>query len=119
MKALSIQQPWAWAIVVGGKDIENRDWYTNIRGRILVHCGKQFDFGAVAFLEEMGLHVPSDLPTGGIVGSIEIIDCVNKHDSKWFFGEYGFVLKNPVVLPFTSYRGQLGFFEITDGEFKC
>jgi hypothetical protein len=26
MKALSIRQPWAWAILNAGKDIENRDW---------------------------------------------------------------------------------------------
>ena len=24
MKALTVQQPWAWAIVHGGKDVENR-----------------------------------------------------------------------------------------------
>lgn len=27
--ALSIRQPWAWAIVYAGKDIENRTWPTN------------------------------------------------------------------------------------------
>ena len=26
MKALSIRQPWAWAILHAGKDVENRDW---------------------------------------------------------------------------------------------
>lgn len=26
MKALSIRQPWAWAILNAGKDVENRDW---------------------------------------------------------------------------------------------
>jgi|SRR5579872_5573590 len=26
MKALSIRQPWAWAILYAGKDVENRDW---------------------------------------------------------------------------------------------
>ncbi len=26
MKALSIRQPWAWAIVNAGKTVENRDW---------------------------------------------------------------------------------------------
>ena len=28
MKALTIKQPWAWAIIHAGKDIENRDWVT-------------------------------------------------------------------------------------------
>ena len=31
--ALSIRQPWAWLIVNGYKDIENRDWKTHYRGR--------------------------------------------------------------------------------------
>jgi hypothetical protein len=26
MKVLSIRQPWAWAILYAGKDVENRDW---------------------------------------------------------------------------------------------
>lgn len=37
MKALSIQQPWAWLIVNGYKDVENRDWNTKFRGRFYVH----------------------------------------------------------------------------------
>ena len=40
MKALSIRQPWAWLIVNGFKDIENRTWPTKFRGRVLVHASK-------------------------------------------------------------------------------
>ncbi len=29
MKALSIRQPWAWAILHAGKDVENRSWRPN------------------------------------------------------------------------------------------
>ena len=39
LKAPSIRQPWAWLIVNGYKDIENRDWTTNFRGRVYVHTG--------------------------------------------------------------------------------
>lgn len=35
MIALSIRQPWAWHILHSGKDIENRDWPTKFRGRVL------------------------------------------------------------------------------------
>jgi hypothetical protein len=116
MKALSVQQPWAWAIIYGGKDIENRDWYTPFRGRVLVHCGKKMSLGDVYYIEgNYGVTLPKDLPRGGIIGSVEIVDCVKQSKSKWFFGEYGFVLRNPIALPFTPYRGQLGFFEVSDG----
>ena len=40
MKALSIRQPWAWLIVNGHKDIENRQWRTHFRGKIYVHAAK-------------------------------------------------------------------------------
>lgn len=40
MKALSIRQPWAWAILHTGKSVENRDWYTEYRGRVLLHASK-------------------------------------------------------------------------------
>ena len=40
MKALSIRQPWAWLIIHAGKDVENRTWCTNYRGRFLVHAAK-------------------------------------------------------------------------------
>ena len=32
MKILSVRQPWAWLIVAGHKDIENRKWRTSYRG---------------------------------------------------------------------------------------
>ena len=34
---LSIRQPWAWLIVNGYKDIENRTWSTRFRGKVLIH----------------------------------------------------------------------------------
>lgn len=33
MKALTVCQPWAWAIVHHTKRIENRSWETMYRGR--------------------------------------------------------------------------------------
>lgn len=43
IKALSVRQPWAWAIIHGGKDIENRSWQAvnhglNVRGRVAIHA---------------------------------------------------------------------------------
>ena len=112
MKTLSIRQPWAWAILNAGKDIENRTWPTKIRGRIFIHAPLKTDWNGVVDLEEkFGIKQSGFFLTGGIVGSIEIVDCVKKSESKWFDGPYGFVLANPHPLPFTPVRGQLGFFE--------
>ncbi len=113
MKAFSIRQPWAYAILKLQKDIENRDWRTNFRGRVLLHTGKKIDKGGIGDLVDMGMcGLPKIYKTGGIIGSVEIVDCVSESNSKWFFGRYGFVLRNAAPLPFMPYRGQLGFFEV-------
>jgi hypothetical protein len=125
--ALSIRQPWAWAILSGGKDIENRDWTTNFRGTIAVHASKElskdeisaFSFCAGDILSPEKWQEFSDLiesrkmPTGAILGTVEIADCIRKSDSPWFFGDFGFVLKNPKPLKSPiAIGGKLKFWEV-------
>jgi len=122
MKALSIRQPWAHFILHYGKDIENRNWPTKVRGRILIHAAKGMtlnEFEDACECAEIDAEIPqaanllpTDFERGGIVGSVEIIDCVTKSDSPWFYGEYGFVLRNPRYIPFIPYKGKLGFFYV-------
>jgi hypothetical protein len=124
MLALSIRQPWAWMIIHGSKDIENRDWPTKFRGRVLVHASKGMtrdEWGSAwAFAHGSGIGPKAleagvnavNIERGGIVGSVEIVDCVSESESRWFVGRYGFVLRDPQVLPFTPWRGQLGFFDV-------
>ena len=38
MKVIVIRQPWAWLIVHGYKDIENRSWRTRYRGTLLIQA---------------------------------------------------------------------------------
>jgi hypothetical protein len=121
--ALSIRQPWAWLIIHAGKDIENRDWPTRYRGPILVHAGKGMtrDEYDDALQTQLGVSQAAgilpkfeDLERGGFVGSVEIVDCVTRSSSPWFFGRYGFVLANPKPLPFVPYKGQLSLFSVPD-----
>ena len=118
---LSIRQPWAWLIVNGWKNIENRDWPTRVRGRILIHASKSMikaDYNAcILFVSGFApnliasIPLPAQLEQGGIVGEAVILDCVTRHDSEWFTGEYGFVLDQQKPLPFQPYKGSLGFFK--------
>ena len=55
---------------------------------------------------------PKQLQRGGIVGSVDIADCVQRSDSPWFQGKFGFVLRDQKILPFHPCRGQLGFFRL-------
>ena len=40
IRALSVRQPWAWAIAVGGKAVENRTRGTRYRGLLAIHASK-------------------------------------------------------------------------------
>lgn len=122
-------QPWAWLIVNGYKDIENRDWKPwnpglKFRGRVLIHAGKKIDkdtgFGDLVLA---GRHpitgeplpdVVSSFETGGIVGAATIVDVVTESESPWFYGTYGLVIKDARPLPFVPCKGQLGFFNVPD-----
>ena len=120
---LSIRQPWVELIFNHGKDIENRDWRTNVRGKILLHAAKtnnktqisdalQWCKQAVGVSPEID---PAVIPFGCIVGHVDLVDCVEQSESPWFVGEFGFVLRNPVAFAKPiPYRGQLGFFDVPD-----
>lgn len=125
MKALSIRQPWAWLIVHGYKDIENRDWPTHFRGRFLIHAGKTMrraDYDeAVDFARSLNpcrkcIPIPAfdDLPRGGFVGLADLVRCTDSHASPWFTGPFGFVLANAQPMEFRPGRGRLGFFSASD-----
>lgn len=120
MKALSIRQPWAWLIVHGYKDVENRSWSTDYRGLVLIHAGKTLDPRFDEIREDI-LAEGGDIPDrraierGGIVGRVEIVDCIDAardEEDFWFWGPYGFVLENAEPLPFRPVRGRLKFFEV-------
>lgn len=147
MKALSIKQPWASLIVKGAplfksvdngdgtshvefdkvifKDIENRNWPTQHRGRIYVHAPKRED-DFIETMKWLGSHIglapfacmllesPQYSPRGCIVGEVDIVDCVTESKSPWFVGKYGLRLTNPeaYAMPI-PYKGRLGFFELT------
>ncbi len=124
--ALSIRQPWASLILLAGKDIENRTWRTRVRGPLLIHAAKGMTrkeyldamdfvdancFGSIGNLFDS--FEPDNLPRGGIIGSVNLTDCVYQSDSPWFQGPYGFVLCDPRPLPFVPFTGQLGFFDVS------
>lgn len=142
MKALSIRQPWPWAILhlPPGirKDIENRDWKPGnpavceaqrlIRTGepFLIHAGKTFDQDDIDSIEGIVREITNDpyfvmrspfidettYPTGGIVGQARLIGMVYQSESPWFFGPRGLVIADAKPLPFVPCKGALGFFDV-------
>ena len=43
MKALTVRQPYAWAIIHGGKDVENRSTAWRYRGPLAIHAAARLD----------------------------------------------------------------------------
>jgi hypothetical protein len=116
MKVIVIRQPWAWLIVNGFKDIENRNWATRYRGPLLIQASKRSpgrsemeDFRRYA--SSKGAKLPDVFDLGGIVGMVRLDDCVTKCRSKWFQGPVGWVLSKPKKLPFVPLKGRLGLFD--------
>jgi hypothetical protein len=116
LKVIVVRQPWAWLIVNGFKDIENRSWRTRYRGRLLIQASASLppkrEFEEIRqFARERGAKLPQEFETGGIVGMVQLEDCVTSSRSKWFEGPFGWVLAKPKRLLFIPLKGQLGLFD--------
>ena len=132
VKVISVRQPWAWLLVAGHKDIENRTWRTSYRGSLLIHASlatEPDDFPMQReWIETCGIVIPEDLPRGAIGGSVNLVDVWDTHSygdgstnefkvdvSPFFEGPFGFKMIGSV--PFYEpipYRGQLGIREASD-----
>jgi hypothetical protein len=105
LRALTIRQPWAWGLVMGYKDVENRNQPTHYRGTLLIHAGLQLDSAGFEFVWELGLHkkLPNSLPRGGLIGTVTVLDCIKNAGSEWAVpGKWHWVLSQP-----TEFRGLL------------
>ncbi|MEU2453820.1 hypothetical protein ABZ605_27555 [Streptomyces sp. NPDC012765] len=80
VRALTVRQPWAWALL-NGKHVENRSWPipTNLVGStVLLHAGKDIDRAALRdprVTALPGLPARTDLPTGVITAVGRLTGC--------------------------------------------
>jgi hypothetical protein len=87
MRALTIRQPFAAAILAGSKTVEYRSWPTNHRGDLLIHAGLKK--APEEWLERYPDVDPEALVYGAILGVVEVVDCRLRR------GQYEWVLGNP------------------------
>lgn len=120
--ALSVRQPWAWAIIHGGKTIENRSLGSIRAGRmttgeVCIHAAtgmKEDEYRYAHWrLARHGVPCPrpDDLIRGGITGTVEVTSIITESDSEWFGGEAGLKLANPQAIEPIPATGALGYFE--------
>ncbi|UJX40368.1 ASCH domain-containing protein [Desulfovibrio sp. JY] len=127
--AIAVQQPWAWLLVNGFKDVENRTWplpSAYVGRRILIQASARPTFNlsmARDILEEIharyglpgGLRFPDEgRQSGGIVGVVRFVGCDQGHrTSPWAeSGQWHWRVADAAPLPFMPCKGRLGFFRV-------
>jgi hypothetical protein len=82
LRILTVRQPWAWAIIHGGKDVENRvrNVAGGYRGPIAIHAAKADDPEAWTGLVRTNLGAwgramesPLSLVGGAIIGVVDLV----------------------------------------------
>lgn len=91
LSALSVRQPYAELIMRGQKKFEYRSVATRKKNeRVYIYASKTpgdaHDFRRLKMQ-------PGDLPTGVLIGTVEIVDCTGRP------GDYKWRLANPERLP--------------------
>lgn len=113
LMALTLQRPWAHAILYGGKRTENRPWrpWKKVIGEfIALHSGASYDKAGASWMLSQGLYDPPaahDCLAGCIVGLAKVTgykehtgtlsEVFNENDP-WFTGPYGWELDE--IVPF-------------------
>lgn len=135
--AISVRQPWAWAIVAAGKDLENRV-PTAVRfmrakmerGPLCIHASMgmtrdEYE-SARDFMVDRGLVSPERFPEpwalrrGGIIGTVHFDEVVSQSTSLWWIGPRALRLSehSELIRPIPC-GGALGFFEWRNSAEHC
>lgn len=138
MKALTVQQPWAWAIIHGGKDVENRTQAWTYRGPLAIHAGNRISDRGIQTVPSIigaeSLLLGADLARevmlaesqvrGAIIGLVDLVDvhdaavgCCESWWAELSYAEHGgktrrdivhLVLEDPRPIEPIPCRGRLG-----------
>lgn len=123
--ALSIRQPWTWAIVAGHKDIENRGTsfaLTREVRHIAIHASQgmtreEYEEAAGFMAQSCGVACPrpDDLIRGAIIGTATVAGVVDHSESRWFFGDRGLLIRDARPIEPIPCSGALGYFRWSPG----
>ena len=115
----------AWAVIHGGKDVENRGagarrlFKSAVGERVLIHASEGMTAAeyenAAAFMASIGVRCPprEALQFGGVIGSVFVRDIVTRSDSPWFRkGATALASADARPEPFMPVRGQTGLFRV-------
>ncbi|WP_242095447.1 ASCH domain-containing protein [Sphingomonas sp. CROZ-RG-20F-R02-07] len=129
MRAISLWQPWASAVILGHKRIETRHWSTPFTGRMAVHAAKRWTReerdDAEAFARQIDPRLATP-PLGAILGTVRLVRCepseafshisqIERMLGNFAPGRFGWILDD--VRAFAEpipFKGAQGFFDVPD-----
>ena len=120
--AISVRQPWAWAIIHGGRRLENRSAaairHMPLAGvkTLAIHAAQGMTRGEYSaardFMRSIGVTCPppDELIRGAIIGVAGVGGVVSTSDDLWYFGPRAIVLSEPRSIEPIYCSGALGLF---------
>jgi hypothetical protein len=122
VKCLSVRPPWAWALVFGGKTVENRTARTAHRGPLLIHAAKTVE---VLDRWPTGDLVPFAAyeRAGHVLGLVDVVGCVRfarvmvaqeLRSDPWAQGPWCWRVARPRPVEPFRWRGLPGLFDVPD-----
>ena len=127
MRVITVRQPWAWAIVHGGKDVENRtrNIVGSYRGPVAIHAAKKIASLDEEWADRLVGVIPRDDDSYPLAAIIGVVDLVGVHDvekcrdpsdpwpatlcSAWaMWGQLHLELANPRAIDPIPAKGKLG-----------
>lgn len=117
--ALTVIQPWATWIMLGGKDRENRSWRPPLPSGapLVIHAGKGWDAEAWSCRADYALPPALDdlhaYPLGAIIGVVIYGGVVRDPANRWAVpGMLHWQLSNPRPCPPLDCRGAQGLWDV-------
>lgn len=134
MKALTIRNPWAWAIFNAGKDVENRGWFPKSLKpgeTIAIHVAKKLVPNYIQACSSIGVsadsldgckrvvpaYVHDNALAGFITGLVDVVrwDKPECPESTWAMdGFCHWHLENPRLVVPVRATGRLNLWEVSD-----
>lgn len=128
MKALTVHEPWATAIIGGWKQVENRQRQPDFKlvgQRFAIHAGRassmdeeHMTFVSLALGVQLG-ELQGLCRPGHIIGTVLLKGAVAREEDlpeaqrRWFSGRFGWLLAEPRALKTpVPCRGLLGFWDV-------
>jgi hypothetical protein len=119
---LTVKNPWAYLIVSGLKDVENRSWKTNYRGKLLIHTSQiPIKFNSFEIFTPEQIEIIqikninfNNLINSAIIGEVELIDCIQNSNSIWAeSGQWHWILTNQEIYkePILNVKGSLSIWK--------